>query len=204
MNFKIIISLLLLTMPNCESMSERERSIISYPKEKEIVYEEYLVRLEQYTTNGDVYHKKYYKHLIGLARTIIEEKKYSISKNSIGFYHDKKKSAYSKLFLGFDINSGQDYNASQKYGQILSQYLQKDVPKIMPVLYSCKSIFAENDIAGMVIGFRWLRAGKQEGFNFWIESKDVSLFEEQKLTLGEIIERNTITDTGGIVIRLLK
>jgi hypothetical protein len=51
---------------------------------------------------------------------------------------------------------------------------------------------------------RWERGGRNHLFNFWIEKKEADLFEKHRITLAELIERNTITNTEGQVIRLRK
>ena len=63
-------------------------------------------------------------------------------------------------------------------------------------------MFSENEVVGMVIGIFWEAKNSEEMLNIWIDKRDVLLFEGKRLTINELIERNTITNSECKVIRL--
>ena len=63
-------------------------------------------------------------------------------------------------------------------------------------------IFVEKEIVGMVMGLNWTIKGSKETVNIWIDEKDALHFEQKKLTIDELIDRNFITNTHGKIIRL--
>lgn len=202
-SFRIIMTLIFIPLLSCESLSQREQDILEYSPDKVRTYEDRLVDLETYTTKGRQYHQKYKKHLIGIAQFMTEKKKLPMVKKSIGFYFDKKANIKSRLYLGVDIQipineniKGRSYNDSAVI--LLRRYL-KDV---LYVLFSCRTIFSEKEIVGVVIGFHWGSIDVNEMVNIWIDEKDVLMYEKGMLTLKEILERNVITNTKGNIIRL--
>jgi hypothetical protein len=201
--FKAIIISTIFILTSCESMSKRERIILNYTPDKVKTYESNLVLEDQYTTNGKYYHHKYYKHLIGIARYLIEEKQFTIVKHSIGFYYDKRESTKSKLYLGIDIKIEAPLELSRStYHSVAGAFIRHYLTDILQVLFSCKSVFREKEIVGIVAGFQWERNGKRELVNIWIAEDDILKYENNMLTLEEVIERNVITDTRGKIIRL--
>ncbi|MCX7678649.1 MAG: hypothetical protein N2316_05470 [Spirochaetes bacterium] len=192
----------LIIFPFCQTYSPREREILDLSKETSSMYEQYLVEINQYTTKGKFYHEKYRNHLLGIARMATEKFKMQVMANSIGFYHDKKSKDSSKLYLGVDfiVSAKEGY----PYGVMVGHLLQKHLSDFLFIIQSCQSIFEEPEIAGSVIGMRWDNGGKFNMFNFWIEKKDADLFEKNRITLAELIERNTITNAAGQIIRLRK
>ncbi len=202
---RIILVVLIVFSINCESVGQRETQVLAYTSDKVNVYEKYLVDPAQYTSGGSVYHKKYFAHLIGVARMLTEEKKLNLVEKSIGFYHDKKRKDEKKLYLGLDIDApSYAIRTDGTYGQNTAILLKKYTPEYLPVVLSCVTLLDEAEIAGMVIGFRWQNGSKNESFNFWVDKKDARLYEANRLTLTEFIERNTITDASGTIVRLIK
>ncbi len=206
-----LIAVSMAVLPFCqtytpqETVPPREQVIIDYSKEKADDFEQYLVQPDQYTTKGRQYHGKYRDHLIGIARMSTEKYKLSVMKNSIGFYHDRKGRDQNKLYLGVDFIVTPDRNeADLYYGPMVEHLLKKHIADFLYITQSCSTLFSEEDIAGSVLGVRWNDGGRNRLFNFWIEKKDADLFEKHRITLSEIIERNTITNDTGQVIRLRK
>lgn len=191
-----------IVLPFCQTYSSREQEILDFSKNNTTSYEKYLVKIVQYTTDGKVYHEKYLSHLLGIARMASEKYKLSVMQNSIGFYHDKKSKDATKLYLGVDfiVEAKEGY----PYGAMVEHLLKKHLSDFLFITQSCQSIFDEPDIAGSVIGMRWDDGARGNMFNFWIEKKDAELFEKNRITLAELIERNTITNASGQIIRLRK
>lgn len=197
------IVLLFLLLSTCASMNEREKAILHFSGDSIGRYEGYLVRIDQYTTNGAQYHQKYYNHLIGIARVIMEEKKLPVVKNSIGFYFDKRENVKEKLYLGIDVRPAPDAALENySYEGKSAAYLKRHLGDIMRVLQSCDTIFTEKEIVGIVIGFKWDGTARPEMISLWIDKTDALRYENGRLTLSELIVRNTITNTDGKIIRL--
>jgi hypothetical protein len=188
----------------CASTSEREKAVLNVSHEDITKYENLLVDLSQYTTSGVEYHKKYHKYLIGIGRMLTEEYKLSVVNKSIGFYYDKKESVKDRLYMGIDVNVPIDFTSKNySFERIATIILEKNLKSILTVVHSCKSIFLEKEIIGMVVGFRWEESNRQESVNIWIDEKDVMRFENNQLTLDELISRNSVTNSAGKVIRIL-
>ncbi len=187
----------------CASAPHREKAILEVPKNETVNYEELLVKPSQYTTNGAAYHEKYHRHLIGIAHTIISKQKLSIQKNSLGFYFDKKENRKDKLYLGLDIVIKTDFAyRGASYEHIASAVMDTHLRDLLAVINSCASIFQEDEIVGMVIGFLWDNSGRRESISIWIDKNDVAKLENMKLTLKELIVRSFLTNTEGKIIRL--
>ncbi|HNR87702.1 MAG TPA: hypothetical protein PKM65_05140 [Spirochaetota bacterium] len=202
----LLLLMTLVQVASCQTMHEREKVILDYSRQAgagRSAYEQYLVQEDQYTTNGVVYHRKYRTYLLGIARYMIEEKKYAVLKNCIGFYFDKRENIKSRLYLGLDVELPVDASLASSSGRgIALSFFNKHLSEVLYVLFSCKTIFAEAEVVGAVVGFQWRAAGSQEIYNIWIDKKDVIKFENGSLTLREIVERNIITDTRGKVVKL--
>ena len=199
-----VLCALLLSSAYCQSTSERERMLRSVTKSDVDKYQELLVLPEQYTTNGAYYHKKYYDYLIGIARTLSEEQKLAIARNSIGFYFDKRENNREKLHLGLDVNIPADaQNRGLSYEAMGMSALERHLKNIIDVLYAGTAVFGEKEIFGTVVAFRWESGARSESITIWIEKREMRLFEENKLTLKELITRSPITNTAGKLIRLL-
>jgi hypothetical protein len=71
-------------------------------------YSDLLVNINSYSTNGAYYQKKYVKLLVSLAGELVEGQDLDVSKESIGFYYDKRSARTDRLFLGADINTSRE------------------------------------------------------------------------------------------------
>jgi len=180
---------------------EREKAILKqYSESRKEKYADLLVDVERYTTRGGYFQKKYYKYLIGVAGDITENKNLKIGKGSIGFYFDKKSNKRDRLYLGLDVNLGAI--SSTNYNNVAIALLKEHIRPIVNTINSCKTLFEEKEIIGMVIGFKWTSPDYNEQVNIWIVEDDVFKFENNKLTFDELIQRSTITNTTGKIVRL--
>ncbi len=201
---KIIIIPMLLTVlffATCGLTTEREQKILDYYTDRnKDKYADLLVDVQYYTTSGAEYHKKFYKFLIGIAGDIVEKKNLSIEKGSVGFYYDKKSGDRNKLYLGLDINTQANYD--QQYETVAVSLIRKNLKDVVQTINSCRSIFSENEIVGMVIGWKWNAKGAREHVNVWIFKDDFIRFEDVMITFDELVHRSTVTSTTGRVIKL--
>ncbi|MCP4137326.1 MAG: hypothetical protein GY754_40540 [bacterium] len=202
---KSILIVIILCLSTCGSKSvreEREKAILKqYSVEKKDKYANLLVNINDYTSNGKIYHGKYHKYLISIAEDISENKKLIIANKSVGFYFDNKTDNKENLYLGLDIEIQKQYN--EQYSQVALALLKEHIKDIITTINSCKTIFDEKEVIGMVIGFKWKNSGREELINMWIRENDVLQFEKNKLTLNELVQISTITDTSGKTILLL-
>jgi hypothetical protein len=198
----ILARLTVLLLATCGlTTHEQERAILDYYTEtNREKYADFLVDIDRYTTSGAEYHKKYFKHIIGVAGDIIEKRKFALEKGSVGFYFDKRSGDRAKLYLGLDINTNSSPN--QPFETIAAGFIRVNLKDIMQTLNSCRSIFEEKDIYGMVIGWTWLSSGRTEHLSLWIPKEDVLRFEDNKITFDELVHRSTATNTVGRVVRL--
>lgn len=202
--YAIIITgfIITLTISSCAAMqTSKEKEIINlYSEERGEKYADLLVDITEYQTNGAIYQEKYHKLLIGLATEFIEKKNIKIAKKSLGFYFDTKSGEKNKLFLGFDIDAGKLSNES--YVSAAKKLVNENTRDIIDTIHSCRSIFDEDEIVGMVIGWKWSRNGSSEQVNVWISHKDVIKFIDMELSFKELVQRSIVTDTLGKIIRL--
>src|SRR4030066_1684341 len=161
----------------CAAVNDkREMEILNqYSKQNEEKYLNLLVDINKYTSNGAQYQNKYHRHLIGLAGDIVDNKKLTVAQGSIGFYFDKKSDEKNKLYLGLDIDAGENNN--QEYSTMAIMLMKKNLKDVINTVNSCKSIFFENDIVGMVVGWKWVNRGTTEQVNIWIQKDDVIKYE---------------------------
>jgi hypothetical protein len=163
-------------------------------------YADLLVDLRSYSTNGGYYQNKHEKLLLSMAGEIIEGQDLEISKESIGFYYDKKSARTDRLFLGVDINIEKE--GSLDYGRFSVKLIKENVSGIVDLMFKYKAIFSEEEIFGIVIGFKWFETGNGQQVNIWIKKDDLRLFYDSKITLNEMYQRSTITNTIGKIILL--
>lgn len=163
-------------------------------------YSEYLVNIKSYSTNGAVYQNRYEKQLLSIAGEIIEGQDLDISKESIGFYYDKRSNRTDRLFLGLDINTVRE--SKLDYGRFSVKLIKQNVGGLLEVIYRYKSILNEDEIVGVVIGFRWSENRAGEQVNIWIRKEDLQLFFDGKITQNEMYQRSTITNSVGKIILL--
>lgn len=190
-----------LLFSTCGLTTEREQKILDqYSERSREKYADLLVEESRYTTTGIEHHRKFYRHLIGIAGDIVENKKRTVEKASVGFYFDKISGERRKLYLGLDIAASGSF--TQPYEAVAVSLIRKDLREIMQTVSSCRSIFDESEIVGMVIGWRWTAAGANERVNIWITKSDILRFEDGLLTFDEMLQRSTVTSSIGRVIRL--
>src|SRR4030042_6201604 len=171
--------------------TEREQVILNYYSDRNRdAYADLLVDVQRYTTAGAEYHKKYYRHLIGIAGDIVEKKKLSVENGSIGFYYDKRSGDRGKLYLGLDINTQANYD--QPFENVAVSLVRKSLRDIVQTINSCRSIFGEGEIVGMVIGWKWSAPGGREHVSGWIPKDDFIRFEGGVITFGELVHRSTV------------
>lgn len=163
-------------------------------------FSEYLVSEKSYTTNGAYYHKKYEKSLLGLAHELLEDLDMDIASGSIGFYYDKKSSRTDRLYWGVDINV--EGKGDRDYGGFAVKQIKDNAGGIVDAMNRHRDILEENEITGIVIGFRWSDGNGGQQVNIWIKKGDISLFHEGQITLNEMYQRSVITNTSGKIILL--
>lgn len=205
MLLNILAGFFIVSSMQCATTGEREKSILAFSKSEASRYQEFLIDPGQYTTNGAVYHEKYLNHLVGIARMLSSDYKFSIAKNSIGFYFDKKLNLRDRLYLGIDIEIPLDESAhaGSSYQHIAVTALETYLKDVLVVINSCTTIFGESEIIGMVVGFHWKIKEQRSSINIWIDERDVVRYENKQLTMKELISRSYITNTEGKLIRLL-
>ncbi len=163
-------------------------------------YTDLLVDVKSYSTNGGYYQNKHEKFLLSMAGEIIEGQDLEISKGSIGFYYDKKSGRTDRLFLGVDINIEKE--GGLDYGRYSVKLIKENVNGIVDLMFNYKALFNEEEIFGIVIGFKWFENGSGQQVNVWMKKDDLSLFYDSKITLNEMYQRSTITNTIGKIILL--
>ncbi len=201
-NLPIIIILALSTCGSSQIRDKkiREQRILKlYSQTKKDKYADLLVNIDKYTTNGAYFQSKYYKHLIGVATEISEKKNLKVANGTLGFYYDNKKDK-NQLYLGLEVNTEKTFTGS--YSKIALTFIKNELRTILETIYSCKTVFDEKHIIGIVIGWSWSNNDRKEHVNIWISEKDILKFEQNQLLMDEVIRRSTITNTEGIIIML--
>lgn len=163
-------------------------------------YSVYLVDINSYSTNGAFYQKKYEKEIISIIASLIENNELEISKNSAGFYFDKKSNIRNKLYLGFDFEVVKDNNLD--YGRFSTSLIKENVAIVMNEVFRYSRISNEEEVAGLVIGFKWREGRFSRLLNIWIKKEDMILARESKITINEMYQRSTITNSEGKIILL--
>lgn len=206
-----VVSLVLLVVfcTTCGSTSIRDREKQDKARETEIlkqytdevrdVYGEYLVDIKKYTTRGSHFQEKYSRFLIAIVRDVVENKKLTVKKGTVGFYYDKKSRKRKLLYFGFDIYMGDINNT--RYSDVALELIKNNLKDIMATINSARSMFSEAEVVGMVIGFSWNSPSVTEQVNLWVSKNDVISFEDSRLTLDEVIQRSTVTNTAGKIFR---
>ena len=191
-----------LATENCAAVDARKEGDIlkRYSEESREKYGSLLVDVSKYTTNGVRYHEKYRKLLIGLAGEIIEGRNLAIVPGSIGFYFDKKSEQKESLYLGLDIDAGG--SQTESYSGVVAYLVKHNLREIIQTVRSCVSIFSENEVVGMVVGWRWTSGSSQEQVNIWMNKDDLLKYEDRKLTFEERVLRSVVTNTAGKIIRV--
>ena len=197
----LLLYLAVATFITCGSTSEREKKILDYYTEQnKEKYADLLVDVQRYTTSGAEYHKKFFKYLIGIAGDIVQEKNLAVEKGSVGFYFDKKSGDRNKLYLGLDLDIAARYD--QPFAKVAVSLIRKDLKDVVQTINSCRAIFSESQIVGMVIGWIWDSKEGREHASVWIRKEDFIKFEDGMITFDELVQRSTITNTAGRVVKL--
>ena len=206
-SFKFIIIFILLSVFfSCDKKTDnkilvKEEEILErFSESSEITYNEYLVAKEKYTTRGAEYQERYHRHLIGVASELTENKNLIIEKGTVGFYYDKKSNNLNRLYLGLDIDSGKRYLTD--YSKDLIELMSDNLKDVVDTLQSCRTIFLEQEVVGLVIGWKWKKLTGEEHVNIWINKDDVIKFVENQLTFDELLHKSTATNSDGKIIRL--
>ncbi|MCL2155349.1 MAG: hypothetical protein FWH53_06765 [Leptospirales bacterium] len=163
-------------------------------------YKELLVDIREYSTNGGYYQKKYEKNLLSIAGEIVEDQDLDVSKKSVGFYYDKISEIKDRLFLGLDIDVEKENNLD--YGKFSVNIIKENVNGIIDLMYKYNFILSENEIVGIVIGFKWKEGKNSQLVNIWMNKEDIKLFYNRKITINELYQRSTITNSTGKIILL--
>ncbi len=196
-----LLNLAVLLFATCASTTEREQKILNYytdnNKEK---YADLLVDTSRYTTSATEYHNKFSRYLIGIAGDIVEKKNLAVEKGSVGFYYDKKSGDRNKLYLGLDINTKGNFD--QPFENVAVSLIRRNLRDVVQTINSCRSIFSEDQIVGMVIGWIWASKGGREHVSVWILKDDFIKFEDALITFDELVQRSFVTNTAGRVIKL--
>jgi hypothetical protein len=163
-------------------------------------YKELLIDVKRYSTNGAAYQKKYEKDLLSMAGEIVEGQDLDVAKGSVGFYYDKISASKDRLFLGVDINIEKENKLD--YGKFSVNIIKENVNGIIDLMYKYNSILSENEIAGIVIGFKWKDGKSSEHVNIWMKKDDIKLFYNKGITINELYQRSIITNSNGKIILL--
>ncbi len=197
----LLLHLAVLFFATCGSTTEREQSILNFYSERnDQRYADLLVDTGRYTTAGAEYHKKFYRYLIGIAGDVVEKKKLPVEKGSLGFYYDKRSGDRDRLYLGLDVDTKSTFD--QPFDTVALGFIRKDLRDVIQTINSCRTIFSESGIVGMVIGWVWTSKGAREHVSVWIYKDDFIRFEDGMITFDELLMRSTVTNTIGRVFKL--
>jgi len=177
-----------------------EKKVKEVTEEEKVKFAEYLVNPKYYSTNGGYYQSKYKARILSIIKGLIEKHSVQISEGTFGFYFDKKSKRTDSLFLGLDINVDNDKN--MEYAHFAVSVIKKNAINILNEIYTHRVILKENEIVGVVIGFKWKQSGIRQQVNIWIKESDINLTYTGKITVNEMLQRSTITNTEGKVILL--
>jgi hypothetical protein len=219
MRLKYLILFTLLVMITCETTQNRATnenkvdipieepedsySEKNYEAKNPNRYELYLVAIENYTTNGDVYHRKHKQYLLGIAEILTEKYSYKIKNNTIGFYYDKVENRKDNLYLGLDIVSDQSKLVSgEGYFESGRRMINEYLKDVLDTVHRYEVILGENEVNGAVVGLLWYRNGRGELINVWLAKQNINEYFNNQLTFNELILKATITDNNGKKIRL--
>ncbi len=163
-------------------------------------FSEYLVNEKYYSTNGGYYQRKYKKDILAFTGTVIKDLDLDISKGTVGFYFDKKSNHRERLFLGLDVHVVKDNNLD--YGRFSVGLIKEEVMSLIDEIYKYGHIMREREIVGVVVGFKWKEGNESKQVNIWVKKENINLVYKGKLTVNEMYQRSTITNTSGKIILL--
>lgn len=161
----------------------------------------YLVPFERYSVAlGARLQKKHHALLIGLAREMTDTMKLKLRRGSIGFYFDKKSKSREELYLGFDVLLSSTY--ADTYVQSATDIVRSYLKKMLETISNVSSVFREDSVTGVVVGWRWEQADYSARLNIWLSKRDMYLFLNGLLTFEELVQRSTVTNAQDNIIRL--
>ncbi|HPS57386.1 MAG TPA: hypothetical protein PK514_04710 [Spirochaetota bacterium] len=163
-------------------------------------YGSYLIDVNLYTGGGDSLHKKYMNELLCLASVMIEQQDIPLVKQTVGFYRDSLGGSRSPFYIGFDVAA--EYDGSLDYGRFCTRLIRENAGGIAEEAARLESVFGEQDVAGVVVTFRWTWNSQDGNVTIWMKEGDIRLFNNDKITASELYQRSTITNTRGKVILL--
>lgn len=185
------------------TLPEDKYSVNNYEAEQPDKYERFLVAIEDYTTNGDYYHKKHKKYLLGIAEILTSKHGYKLKPGTIGFYFDKVENKKSKLYLGLDVVCEQaKLKGGEGYYETGRRMIDEYLGNTLMTVHRYDDIFSENEVEGAVVGLFWYRAGKGEFINVWLPKQNINEYFNDQLTFNELVLKATVTDINGKKIRL--
>lgn len=163
-------------------------------------YSVYLVDISSYSTNGAYYQKKYESFILSVVAALTEKQDFDISKKSAGFYFDKRSNRTDRLYFGFDVEVVKDN--SLDYGRFSTQVIKENVETVLSEIFRYERMLDEKEIAGLVLGFKWRDGRINQQVNIWIKKEDMVLARQAKITINEMYQRSTITNSEGKIILL--
>jgi hypothetical protein len=204
----ISVFILLSVFTSCASGSGRTTASDDKPFENVSVnsaeaknkYSEYLVDIKTYSTNGAYYQNKYENFILSVIAVLTEKHEFDISKKSTGFYFDKRSNRTDRLYFGFDVEVVKDNNLD--YGRFSTQVIKENVETVLSEIFRYERMLNEQEIAGLVIGFKWREGRINQQVNIWIKKEDMLLARQAKITVNEMYQRSTITNSEGKIILL--
>lgn len=209
---KVFISLsvfiLLMVFASCASGSGQVtasddkpfRDAAAVSAETKNKYSDYLVDINSYSTNGAYYQNKYENFILSVISALTEKHEFDISKKSTGFYFDKRSNRTDRLYFGFDVEVVKDN--SLDYGRFSTQLIKENVESVLSEIFRYERMLNEKEIAGLVIGFKWRDGRVNQQVNIWIKKEDMVLARQAKITINEMYQRSTITNSEGKIILL--
>lgn len=168
-------------------------------------FEKYLIGLDEYTSQGKVYHEKYHAELRVLARVLVEKynNKFEVAEKSIGFYYDKRTNAKDRLYLGADLKFGKHPASALNYNSDAMYLLENYLPGLLNNKSYPMHVFSENEVIGVVVGFGWIDGyGSRQSINIWMPKEDLGKYLREEISLQELIRASITTNTDSKVIKL--
>ena len=163
-------------------------------------YSPYLIDADLYKRGGESLHKKYTQELLCMSAVLVERQDIAIIERSVGFYHDRFAGSRSPFYLGFEVRA--EYDGSQDYGRFCTRMIRENVSGIAEEALNVYGVLDEQEVAGVVVTFRWNWNSQEGNVTIWLKEEDIRLFNSSKITASELYQRSTITNTGGKVILL--
>jgi len=203
----IIVFMVLVVFSSCASgsgqISTTDKPLTETPVislEVKNKYSEYLVDINTYSTNGAYYQNKYENFILSVIAVLTEKHEFDISKKSTGFYFDKRSNRTDRLYFGFDVDVVKDNGLN--YGRFSTQVIKENVETVLSEIFRYERMLNEQEIAGLVIGFKWREGRINQQVNIWIKKEDMLLARQAKITVNEMYQRSTITNSEGKIILL--